>query len=243
MDCRKSLWLALSLALAGGGCTSGPDLKARTEVAFADFRVRDAASRSDILPAQKEAELDRARIAYKHALEIDPDCKEAYAGLGNMYAALGNTDRAVQIYTQALQKYPRDAFLWFNLGMCQCRKKDLDAGLASLKKAQGLDPDNRVFVRTLGLALARAGRCQESEACLKQVMSPAEAQYTVARMLHHVGQDEQSRQYCQRALQANPDLAGARQLYAVLQGEPQPSGGRVVSLGFSADGLELGARD
>jgi tetratricopeptide (TPR) repeat protein len=240
MDCRKSVLLALSLAAGCAGCVS-QNLKARTEVAFADFRVRDAASRGELSQAQKEAVYDGARVAYQRALALDPECKEAYAGLANLYATIGRDDKAIDLYRKVLKRYPRESQLWLGQGMCHCRKKQWQAGLECLAKAHELDPDNRVYTRTLGLTLARTGRYPESVACLAQAMPQAEAEYTVARMLHHLGQDELSLQYVQKALQANPDLPGARDLIARLDGSGPGRGHPVVNVSFEADGFALEA--
>jgi tetratricopeptide (TPR) repeat protein len=241
MDCRKSLLLALSLALGGAGCVSSPNLKARTEVAFADFKVRDATSRPELAPGQKEATYDQARVAYQRALEVDPNCKEAYAGLARLYATVGRDDKAVDTFRKVLKKYPREAPLWLDLGMCYSRKKDWPAAVDCLSKAHELDPDKRVYTWALGVTLARVGKCQQSVACLAQAMPQAEAEYNEARILLRLGQDELGRQYLNLALQTNPALVGARDLLAQLEGRGSERGQPVVNVSFAAEGPDLDA--
>jgi tetratricopeptide (TPR) repeat protein len=234
MDCRTSLVLALGLAVGLAGCATAPDMKSKTEVAFADFNVREAASNRALSPKAREAVYDKARAAYQHALELDPSCRDAYAGLGRLQAAAGNEDRAAEVYRKALKKFPRDAGLWYDLGQCQCRRKDWPAALDSLQKAHLIDPDNRGYTRALGLTLAVAGRPKESVALLGPVMGQAEANYAVARMLHDAGKDDLGRPYLQAALQLNPNLGGSHELCAQTERGAAPAAGRpVVNIGFA----------
>jgi tetratricopeptide (TPR) repeat protein len=215
--------LALGLVSLAGCATTGPDLKCKTEVAFGNFKVREAAATPDLTPPQKEQLYEQARRAYQHALELDPNCRDAYAGLARLYTARGQEDKALEIYHKGLKRCPQDAGLWFDMGMCQCRRKDWNAALDCLYKAHELDSENPICTRTLGLTLARAGRDREAVTMLTHAMSPAEANYTVARMLHHLHKDDQARTYLQEALRLKPDLAGANALYVQLGGGPQPA--------------------
>jgi hypothetical protein len=66
-------------------------------------------------------------------------------------------------------------------------------------------------------------------------MPRPEAEYTVARMLHHLGKNAESRLYLQQALQANPNLAGGRELLACLDGRDNGRSLPVVNLTFAVD--------
>jgi tetratricopeptide (TPR) repeat protein len=156
-----------------------------------------------------------------------------YLALAHLYITMEDYPRALATYDKALKKHPNAAEVWHALGMCHARKKDFDPALAALKKALDLDPENRQYAQTLGLCLTRAGRTGEGVACLTKVMHPAEAYYTVARMLHHLQRDDDSKRWAQAALQANPNLAPAREFLAYLENPraPSPPAG-VVTVGF-----------
>jgi tetratricopeptide (TPR) repeat protein len=232
MDRRIVVVLALGLATGWTGCTTGPDLKSKTEVAFGDFKVREASVTPELTPPQKEQLFEQARLAYQHALKLDPGSRDAYAGLARLYSARGQDDKAVEIYHKGLKKFPQDAGLWFDLGMCQGRRKDWNAALECLHKAHELDPENPTCTRTYGLTLARAGQDREALTMLSQAMGPAEANYTVARMLHHVHKDEQARPYLQAALRLKPDLAGAVTLSVQLGLSERPATPPRVNLSY-----------
>lgn len=213
MSQRLGLLLALILGSAGCAATT-PDLRSRTEVAFANFKVGEASSQKDLTPAQKEQLYEQARIAYQRALELDPKYAEAYIGLGRLYLLLDQEDKTLAAYQRGLKQCPQEPRLWYELGQAQCRRKDWNAALDSFRKAHDLDPDNPVYLRALGQTLAVAGQPQEALSVLTQVMRPEEAHYTIARLLRAAGQYDLSRQYLEAALRLNPDLPGARQDYA-----------------------------
>jgi tetratricopeptide (TPR) repeat protein len=227
--------LALGLAAACAGCVSSPALKCKTEVAFADFKVREAASSHDLSPPQKEALYEQARVAYHRALKLDPGCREALVGLARLYGATGNDAKAAEAYRAVLKKFPRDAGLWYDLAQYQCRRQDWPAALDCLQRAHGLEPDNRTYSRALGLTLAVAGHPRDGVTTLGEVMGKAEANFVVARLLQRSGKDDQCRPFLEEALRLKPDLGGAREMYAQLGGGPEPAGQPVVTIGFVSE--------
>jgi tetratricopeptide (TPR) repeat protein len=193
------------------------ELKPATLVAYATLKERSAMD-AEQSQADREGLREAARQAYLRALEMDSKYIPAHIGLANWYDANGNHAKALATYQQAAKLAPKDKGLLFQLGMCHARHKDWEPAIDNLRKAHELDPDNRQCAKTLGLCLARAGRYDESLATLEKVEGKAEAQCTVARMLHHMNQDEASRQQAELALQSNPNLAQAHELLEELEG-------------------------
>jgi tetratricopeptide (TPR) repeat protein len=189
---------------------------ASTCVAFGDYSVRAAAD-PKASPAQQEHLRDQARRAYQQALQVDPNYLPAYTALAHLYTTMGDEERAAATYQRALKSHPRDAKLWYELGMCHARYKKWESALAALQQATALDPENRQYVHTLGFCPARAGRYDESFRAFARVEDEATAHYNLARMLHHMKQDELCKQHLRLAVHANPDLAPARQLLASLE--------------------------
>src|SRR5438552_2336655 len=68
--------------------------------------------------------------------------------------------------------------------------------------------------------VARAGRLDEALALFRQTVGEAQAQYNLARMLHHMNRDDLSRQYLESALRADPQLTEARDLLVQLGSQP-----------------------
>lgn len=196
---------------------SPKELKPATLVAMGGFKEQCAAETTDS-PQEKENCREAARQAYLKALEKDPKYVPAHIALARWHDNAGNHQKAIATYQSALKVAPKDRSLWSCLGMCHARAKEWDAATDSLRKAVELDPDDRQCAKTLGLCLARAGRYEESLVVLDKTVGKAEAHYTVARMSHHVQQDEVSKHNVRLALQYEPDHGPARELLDELEG-------------------------
>lgn len=190
--------------------------QASTCVAFGDLQLKAALDGSRA-PFQKEQALDMARKYYQQAVKTDAKCLPAYSGLAQTYQELGDYDRAILTYHKALKVFPKEPSLWYALGMCQARHKDWESALTNLAKATELDPENRTYGSTLAFSLARAGRLPESVACFKKYVGEAKAHYNVARMLHHLKRDDDSKQHLRKALEVDPNLEPAKELLARLE--------------------------
>ena len=188
-----------------------------TCVAYGELHEK-AATEPGHSTAEQEELRNKARLAYQQALQISPKDLPALMALARLYASEGDYERAVATYDRAIQAHPKNAAPRFELGMCQARSKNWNLALQSLQKAVEVDPENRVYVHTYGLCLARAQRYDESFAVLAKLEGPASAHYDLARMLHHLEQDEASKEHLRLALTQNPDHFGAQQLLVALQG-------------------------
>jgi tetratricopeptide (TPR) repeat protein len=225
MDCRKSLFLALTLFAGSGGCASllptrvaVSDDKAHkpaTYVAFADYRA-SASCTQGINPAEQQQFREEAKLSYLKAIEVDPNHLPAYLGLARLQQTCEDHGAAAATYERALRLRPQDSSLWFEHGICQCRAKNWNAAIQSLRKACELDPANRQYATTLGFTLARAGMYNDSFAVLARQFGEARAHSDLARMLHHLNQPELARQQAMMALSKDPLEQAARTLLASL---------------------------
>jgi tetratricopeptide (TPR) repeat protein len=256
MDCRKSFLLGLCLLGTGAGCITQPTVpggsvanmmgtdprlardqkkaKLDAEICTAYGRWMEGKSVQPGLPSREQQALrDETRMWYQRAIEVEPSSKKGYVALGEFYMATEDLDRALETCRKGLKRLPKEPSLWSVQGFCQCRKKDWPAAVESFRKAHELDPENREYGTELGLCLARAGRTEDSVACLTKVQGAAQAHYNVARMLERLNQPEQSRQHLCLALQLKPDLEPAQQMLARLEGTAPPDGRGVAQIGFA----------
>src|SRR5262249_2250042 len=125
--------------------------------------------------------------------------------------------RALEVYQKGVADHPKEAELWYELGLCYARNKQWEQALENLHQAVDLDPENRTRVRSLGFCLARTGNIDESFAVFAKLDGEAIAHYQVARMLLHLNQDQLARQHLRLAVQLKPDLTSASQLLASLE--------------------------
>jgi tetratricopeptide (TPR) repeat protein len=256
MDCRKSFLLGLCLLGAGAGCLTQPTVpggaaanlkgadsrlarehgkikpNAETCVAYGKW-MESKAGQPGLSPQEQQALRDEARKSYQRAIDLEPSSNKGYVALCEYFMATEDLGRALETCRKGLKRLPKESALWSEQGFCHCRKKDWSAAVESFRKACELDPENREHGTELGLCLARAGRIEESVACLTKVQGAAQAHYNVARMLERLNQPEQSKQHLSLALQLKPDLEPAQQMLARLEGAEPAGDNGVAQVGFS----------
>jgi tetratricopeptide (TPR) repeat protein len=205
--------------------------KAATCVAFGDFRLRESKNGTRT-PEQQHSMRDQAKKAYQQALRIDPKCVEAHRGLAQVYAADNEVENAISTYQGAVRVAPKDAGLWFDLGIMHSRRQEWKLAIDALTNAAELNPDNRQYANVLGFCLARAGQYEQSLTYFTQVVGEAKAHFNVGRMMLHVGQVEQGKQQIELALRKEPKFAEARDLLAKLEQGKVPAKQAVVPVQY-----------
>ena len=237
MDCRTSLFFALGLVGGAVGCVPQNSMQtvppsppvaekaketpphapkhAETCVTLGNFFAAEGSS-APRGSAKQEHLYDQARREYLQALDIDANCLLAYRALGRLYTTLGDHERAVATYQKALQKHPKEAVLWCDLGMCLARHKDWDHALDSLRRAADLEPENRQYQNMLGYCLAWAGHTDEALNVFRTNGGDGLAHYNLARVLLDTHHEAEARQHLQAAVQASPPCEAAQRLLAQL---------------------------
>jgi tetratricopeptide (TPR) repeat protein len=190
--------------------------RASTYVAFGELHEKTALEPGRT-PAEQEQLREKARSAYQEALKVHPNDRQALMALARLYDTCGDQEHAVATYNRAIQVYPKDALLRHELGMCYARCRDWDLALQNLEKAVQADPENRRYGVALGLCLARAGHFDQSFTVLAKLQGAANAHYNLARMLHHLKQDEASKEQLRQALAENPNHLAAQQFLTALE--------------------------
>lgn len=227
----RSLWcVGLGLVLAAGGCTHLGQSKRDDEVvhkaatyeAFANFKVQSAFS-PDVPPAQQQAAREEAKQGYLKAIETDKTYLPAYLGLARVQQACEDHAGAVVTFRAALQLAPKEAGLWHELGLCQCRQKSWADAIASLQKACELSPGNTQYQTTLGYTYGRAGKFQEGFQLLAQATGEAKAHYDMARLLKHMNHPTYAKQQAELALNKDPAMPGVKEFLAELDGKAKPA--------------------
>jgi tetratricopeptide (TPR) repeat protein len=208
--------------------------KPETMVSWAIVREREAEKLNQNPTLQLELR-EQARRAYNVAISLDANHLPAYAGLARLYDQMEDYDKALETFHKTLERFPKEASLWYDLGMCHCRRKDWTQAIKALQKALDLDPENRQMMQTLGFTLARAGQIDESLVYFRRAVGPAQAHFNVARMLLHTQQVDACKQHLQMALQANPNFEGARQLLLAL--DNAQTANNLVSVGIQFESM------
>lgn len=197
----------------------------KTEIAFGELKEAEADSDAAKREPEIQARLrDEARQAYQHAIKIDPKNVDAYRHLGRLYAKMGDCERAFETYKKAMAKYPKDATLWYEVGLCHHRRKEFAESVRCFNKALELDPENRDYHKKLGFTLAWMGQIDQGLAHLTRAHGAALAHCNIARVLIEHDDHQRALQHVQLALRENRDLPDAQVLLAWLEGPQRASG-------------------
>ena len=72
-----------------------------------------------------------------------------------MVTKVGEYERAVEDYTQALQVDPHNSYAYYNRGVTRDRSGDYEGAIADFTQAIGLDPANADFFHNRGFSLRK----------------------------------------------------------------------------------------
>ena len=204
----------------------GPKRKPLPDTEIAYGKIKEGEADSDAAKQNLEAQArlrDEARQAYQHALQLDPNNLEAYRCLGRLYTKLGDFERALDVYKKVMAKYPKDATLWYDLGMCHSRRKDLPdnvrfgEAVRCFSKALDLDPENRAYLKKLGYTLAWTGKVDQGLIYLTRAHGAAQAQFRIACLFDQKNDPIQAIHHLRLALRENGNLQEARDLLTALE--------------------------
>ncbi len=138
--------LAIPLALVLGACAGRAGLHPRAaEEILRGYRF------------VAEDDLERAEVAFEHALAFDPDLPEALNGLGIVARAREDLEGALRRFERAVRIDPDFAEGHANLGEALLAQERPDAALGELERALRIDPDLADARQNLARALLRRG--------------------------------------------------------------------------------------
>ena len=164
-DSRKILLMA---ATAAAGAGANAERALREGCVTIPITDREGKTSALIVPAMRDAAYSQAIEWYQRAMKADPVDGRAYLGLGDVFAALGNPDRAIQIWQRGLKEVDAagarvhlqvelaDALIQQGrLADAEKVLKDLDETLAKLAPQARLAVQRRVDLQNAKLAFGR----------------------------------------------------------------------------------------
>jgi superkiller protein 3 len=132
---------------------------------YYDSRAGAAKSLQDLGIAYMEHRMFRRAVEYfNKAVMTDPECLNAYAGLGRIYEQLEKYDSAINAYKKALALDPGNAKIYNILGILYDRAGQPDTALKMYKHAATLDPDYAESHYILGKLYQDKGIMDKAEA-------------------------------------------------------------------------------
>jgi hypothetical protein len=108
--------------------------------------------------ALEQDDVTAASMAYRHALECDPDLGDAYINLGRLAHESGDIGEAARLYRLALECSPNDPIAHYDLALALEDLHDGNAAVGHYERALAIDPEFADAHFNLGRLLERLGR-------------------------------------------------------------------------------------
>jgi Tfp pilus assembly protein PilF len=161
----------------------------------------------------------KAMENYTKALQVEPNNEAALLSIARLHARQQQYPEAERYFNQALALRPQ-ADVYNDLATLLLKQGRSPEAFGIVEKAIALEPNSQRYRNNLASMLVSAGRSDEAVQQLSTVFPPAIASYNVA-YLHFAKQDiAGAQQHLQVALQADPNLKEARDLWATINNNP-----------------------
>jgi len=168
----------------------------------------------------RQGRLEEAKKQFREAIAIDDRNASAHGALGAIWFGEAHWKEAEEEFRQAVALNPGDARLLYNLALSlykQNQRKDADQTCRAavnlvIKQTSGLQPQDVVFLNSMGSTLGTLGWHSEAEQVFRIVskLTPtAPAYYNLARALATQHKDEEAVTAYRKAIERNPDFAEA----------------------------------
>jgi tetratricopeptide (TPR) repeat protein len=103
-----------------------------------------------------------ARRAYERALQLDPDCGDAYINLGRLVHEGGDPGGAAEFYRAALARDADDSLTHYNLAVALEDTRDLDKAIDHYRESVRINPHFADAHFNLGRLLEKTGKRNEA---------------------------------------------------------------------------------
>jgi tetratricopeptide (TPR) repeat protein len=201
----------LSLVQALGDCGRADEAQALMD----SFLGADPARRLIAQAAEhhRAGRLEEAEGVYREILQRDPRNLEALRLLGSIAISAEHYGQAEKLLKRAVELAPDFLAAWIDLARAQLERLDLPAALASIERAEQLDPHSANVQVHLANVLARSGRHEDAiEAYRKATtLQPgATAGYLgLGNVLKTVGRQAEAIEAYRQATRLRPELSEA----------------------------------
>jgi tetratricopeptide (TPR) repeat protein len=161
----------------------------------------------------------------RHAIEVTDNNYVAYESLGEAIGGLGQPQRALAYFAEAVRLAPDWPQGQFNYGITLSETGQTNEAIKHLQAAVKLVPDFPLGRTYLGQTLLSCGKTdaaiEEFAAVLRLDPRSADAHYQLAQALKEQGKFSEAVWHCRQALQLTPDFPKARaELDQILSAHP-----------------------
>lgn len=164
-----------------------------------------------------QKQFDQALLECKRAIEIKADAVAAYKLCGKILQAQGNIEGAIECYKKTVKIKSNDAETHVNLGSLYAITQQWSAAITCYQQAIAIQPTLAPAYRNLARVWTQAGKLEEANECWYEAYSleaekvPADQHFKLGNNLFKQGQITHAIVCYRRAIELNPNLAGAYQ--------------------------------
>ncbi len=164
-----------------------------------------------------QKQFDQALFECKRAIEMKPDAVDAYKLCGKILQAQENTEGAIDCYKKALKIKFNDAEIQVNLGSLYAMRKQWSLAITCYQQAIAIQPTLTPAYRNLARVWTQAGKLEEANECWYEAYSlepekvPSQQHLKLGNSLFKQGQMTHAIICYRRAIELNPNFAGAYQ--------------------------------
>jgi tetratricopeptide (TPR) repeat protein len=161
---------------------------------------------------------EEAEVAYRQALQLDPDYIPAYINLADLFRVQGRENEALDVLLQAQKINTKNAAVAHALGLHYVRAGKNDRALQLLKRSTRLAPQNVRYAYVYAVALHDSGEAKRALAELERALrlQPNDVDVLVALVTYSAsaGDVPAARRYAQTIADIAPRLGSADQILA-----------------------------
>ena len=162
---------------------------------------------------QEQQKFVDAELAYRKALQLQPQFIPAYVNFANMLNAQGRGTEAMNLLAAGIAEIPDSADLYHALGLAKVRQKQVTDAINDLSRAASLAPENRRYSYVYAIALQSVGEIDKAievlQASLANNPGDIEVLYALVTFNRDAGLNAAALEYAktlQAMLPNNPDI-------------------------------------
>ncbi|MEK6776486.1 MAG: tetratricopeptide repeat protein [bacterium] len=157
----------------------------------------------------KKGEIDKARMHYKKALELNSGYLIARINLAVLLLRQEETENAFRLLQEGMKEYPESAELHNGLGICEVRRGNIQKAIQHFRKAIDIQGSNPMFYNNLAYAYTESNEFLNEALKLSKDALKAEPQNaifldTLGWVYYKKGIFDQSVEYLRKALDMKP---------------------------------------
>ncbi len=173
---------------------------------FARFWLRQQVAVAVLLGRKR-----RSIELMQELLRLDPDDAGSRNALGNLLFEVGEPAAAARELTLLVERRPRDAEAWFNLGFVHESREELASAERCFRRALEVNPKIDRAWYGLGLTLIRTGRLAEAVGAMKKTIElqpfAPYGYYQLGMTYHHLGRRDDALRIVEKLRGFEPKFA------------------------------------